>query len=284
MPRKPIQKVKLTKKVNKKVDEPIIDIDLTEDHVDRKTIEKIAGFKVNNLGLYQRALVHDSIETLVNKSKSKNIRPYLMKSYQTLEFLGDNILKGIMAEYLIRRFPNKNEGFMSKVKTRMERTSMLCHFSEQIGIDGNILMSGQAISVGCSTKGNPANDGILEDAFEAFVGAIYLDFGETGFEMAKKFALNVFDKYMDDEIILKDTNYKDKLIRYCNNVKVKAPEYRVRETYGEAHDRTFVVDVYMFVNSSNGKGELSGTGTEKTKKAAEQAASKKALIKYHLLK
>lgn len=307
MPRKPIQKVKLTKKVNPKtVEEPIVNIDLTEDHVDRTTIEKIAGFRVNNLALYQRALVHISIETLVNKTENKKlVRPYLLKSNETLEFLGDNILKAVMAEYLFRRFPNKKQDFMSKVKTRMENTTMFCHFAEQIGIDGNLLVSGQAISVGVLTKGNPANEGVLEDAFEAFVGAIFLDFGDRGFQKAREFALKVFDKFMDDDKILKDTNYKDRLIRYCNNIKQTKPEFFIREARGEAHDRTFVVDVYMFkgkrgklvgTSTQKGKegditirdikkfgGELYGSGTKKTKKAAEQDASYQALKKLRLI-
>lgn len=307
MPRKPIQKVKLTKKIDsKKADEPIINIDLTEDHVDRVTIEKIANFKVNNLALYQRALVHISIETLVNKTENKStIRPYLLKSNENMEFLGDNILKAVMAEYLFRRFPSKDPKFYSKVKTRMENTSMFCHFAEQIGIDGNLLVSGQAMSVNVLTKGMPQNEGVLEDAFEAFVGAIFLDFGEQGFLKAREFALNVFDRFMDDDKILKDTNYKDRLIRYCNNIKQTKPEFFIREARGEAHDRTFILDVYMFkgkrgklVGTSKAKGkegdvtiedikkfggELYGTGTKKTKKAAEQAASYQALKKLRLI-
>lgn len=301
--RKPIEKTVIEKRTNISESQSsvsIIDIDLTEDHVDRKIIEKIAGFPVKNVALYQRALVHLSIETLVNKSDKTFIRPYLLKSNEKLEFLGDNILKAIMAEYLFKRFPNKAQGFMTKVKTRMENTSMFCHFAESCGIKGNILFSGQAISVGVLNEGTPQYEGVLEDAFEAFVGAIFLD---QGFEKARSFALTIFDKYMDDEKILKDTNYKDKLVRYCNNVKIKAPEFVVRETFGEAHSRTFVVDVYMFINGNKNLniigtnedgtinvddiikfgGELYGSGTEKTKKAAEQAASKQALKRLKLL-
>jgi ribonuclease-3 len=263
-----IKRVTIAKELNHEqhlVSNSNIDIDLTEDHVNRKTIEKIMGFKVNNLALYQRALTHVSIKTIVNKSDKSYVRPYLKESNESLEFLGDAVLKTIMAEYLFKRFPSKDEGFMTKVKTRMERTSMLAHFAECIGIKGHVLVSDQAISVGILI--NPA---LLEDAFEAITGASFLDFG---FEKTRTFVLDIFEKYMDDGIILKDTNYKDALIRYCNSVKIKTPIFEVRGTEGPAHDRTFIVDVYMY------KHELYGTGINKTKKGAEQEGSKYALNK-----
>ena len=153
----------------------------------------------------------------------------------------------------------------------MENTEMLAHFAESLGMKGKVLVSGQAISVGILT--NPA---LLEDAFEALLGAMYLD---QGYEITRKFVLYIFDTFMDDEIILKDRNYKDALIRYCNNIKIKAPEFKVRGTEGPAHDRTFIVDVYMYENPR----ELYGTGIQKNKKAAEQAGSKQAMKKLKIL-
>ena len=252
-------KSRVIKKDSIDVNSSIVDIiDLNKDHIDRTIIESITGFKVNNVALYQRAFVHVSIKTLVNKTDKRNVRPYLNDSYERLEFLGDSILGAIVAEYLFRRFPNKDEGFMTKVKTRIVNGERLCYFAEQLGMKGHVLVSGQAISVGVLT-----NYHTLEDAFEALLGAIYLDFG---YEKVREFVLNIFDKYMGDEI-LKDTNYKDALIRHCNNVKIHTPDFVVRDVQGPPHDRTFIIDVYL--NHLDKDNEIYGTGIEKSKIRAE---------------
>ena len=93
MPRKTIEKVTIAKEVaNVNVQVPDVDIDLTEDHIDKKTIEKIIfPYKPNNLALYQRAFVHVSIKTIVNKSDKRFVKPYLKEPNERLEFLGDSI-------------------------------------------------------------------------------------------------------------------------------------------------------------------------------------------------
>jgi len=254
-----------------------VDIDLTKDHIDKDTIERITGFPVHHLEIYQRAFVHVSVKTLVNKTDKRIVKPYLKESYERLEFLGDSLLGAIVAEYLFRRFPDEDEGFMTKVKIRIVNGERLAYFAEQLGMQGKILVSGQGVSVGVLT-----NYHTLEDAFEALLGAIFLDFETvkpgTGFTKVREFVLNVFDKYMGDEI-LKDTNYKDKLIRYCNNAKLTRPTFDVRATEGPPHDRTFIIDISM----PSFNNEIYGTGIEKSKIRAEQAASKEVLKRLKII-
>jgi ribonuclease-3 len=217
--------------------------------IDQTKLEELVGTKVRNVELYRRSFTH--------KSALKKYRG-LKGSYETLEFMGDSVLGFIITRYLFDKYEEHQEGFLTKARTKMVRGKTLCEISERLGLHNWILMDDKGIRNGWNTNPN-----ILEDVFEALIGAIYLDLGMVH---AKKFVFAAFDQV---EVSLSDDNYKDQLMRQCQSVHIPLPDYQVRGQYA---DGTFHVEV--FVN-----GVPSGSGFASTKKQAEQNAAQVALKK-----
>jgi ribonuclease-3 len=211
--------------------------ELTRQHMDT-----LVGTKVKNLALYQRAFTH--------KSALKRYSG-LTGSYETLEFMGDSVLGFIITKHLFDLHEKEPEGFLTKARTKMVRGKTLCEISKVLGLDKLILMDEKGERNGWNT-----NEHIMEDAFEALVGAIYLDLGMVH---AKKFVLDSFTKVKTSLI---DDNYKDQLMRWCQALKYPLPEYRVTGTAGGNFCITVVVD-----------GMDCGFGCASTKKQAEQNAA-----------
>lgn len=246
-------------------EDEILDSDVTVPHISRDKIEEIAGFSVKNVDLYRRALVHKSIQKLAKNDP--NALSYLKESNERLEFLGDSIIGAIVADYLYKKYPSKNEGYLTKYRTRIVNGKMLSFFAESIGIKDNILMSKQVINMNGTN-----NQRFLEDAFESFVGAIYYD---KGFDTAKSFILNIIDKHLDESEILKDTNYKDLLLRYAQFHKIVLPIYNTIKEQGQPHNRQFVIEVVLF-------GDRQGKGIASIKKEAEQMAAMEAIKRLNI--
>lgn len=208
----------------------------------RQYMDTLVGTKVKNLTLYQRAFTH--------KSALKRYSG-LTGSYETLEFMGDSVLGFIITKHLFDLHEKEQEGFLTKARTKMVRGKTLCEISKVLGLDKLILMDEKGERNGWNT-----NEHIMEDAFEALVGAIYLDLGMVH---AKKFVLDSFTKVTTS---LVDDNYKDQLMRWCQALKYPLPEYRVTGTVGGNFCITVVVD-----------GMDCGFGCASTKKQAEQNAA-----------
>jgi len=152
------------------------------------------------------------------------------------------------------------EGFLTKARTKLVRGETLSRIARSLGLDKLVLMDDKGIRNGWNN-----NDNILEDVFEALVGAIYMDLGLLN---AKKFILGIFEnpKYVNMDNIMIDDNYKDQLMRLCQTNKWGLPEYTNTQI-----DTTFNVNVYI-INT------LVASGTGKNKKYAEQDAANKMLI------
>jgi ribonuclease-3 len=240
---------------------PNTTLDLSRDHIDRKTIEKIAGMAIGkDITLYQRAFVHKSIEKIA--IKDPNAKEYMKRSNETLEFVGDSMLGAVVADYLFRKYPGKDEGFLTTTRTKIVKSETLSFFGEKIGMRNNILMTNQAIKTG-----GESNKRFLEDAFESFLGAIYYD---KGFEGVKIFLMMVIDKHFDESLVTKNDNYKDILLRYSQHVKTALPEYNVIREEGLPHNREFLVEIILF-------GKRQGKAKGRTIKKAEQDAAKMAI-------
>lgn len=236
-------------------------IDLSRDHIDRKTIEKIAGMPVGeDISLYQRAFVHKSIEKLARNDP--NAREYMSRSNETLEFVGDSMLGAVVADYLYKKYPDRDEGFLTTTRTKIVKSNTLAHFAEMTGMADKILMANQAIKTG-----GKSNRRFLEDAFESFLGALFYD---KGFYGVQTFLLRVIEKYFDDGLVAKNDNYKDILLRYSQYIKTSLPEYNVTKEYGPPHDREFLVEVKLF-------GKRQGKARGKKIKNAEQEAAREAI-------
>lgn len=219
-------------------------------HICKKDIEKIIGTKINNIDIYQTAFTHKSA-----------LRKYkLSESFETLEFMGDSVLGFVITKFLFDKFKSEQEGFLTKARTKLVRGQTLAKIAEKLELHKWTLMDDKG------TKNNwMKNPKILEDVFEALVGAIYMDIGLLH---AKKFILNIFQnpEYVDLNCIMIDDNFKDGLMRYCQTNRFPLPVYNViSSTNG-------VFQILITVNGRN-----IGTGTAKTKKQAEQNAAKNSL-------
>lgn len=259
--------------VNEEFNENVYD--LSKPHVSRDEIQTIlGGMKPINLENYRRALVHRSMQKYVNQSikEGKGVQDYLKESNERLEFLGDAVFALIVADYIFDKYPTKDEGFLTRLRTKIVRDTNCVKFAKHIGIDNHVLVANRIDSNIQNTKQKgTTNDKIIEDAFEAFIGATYLD---LGFKFCKGFVDKLIDTYINFEEILEDDNYKDILMRYTQSKQIALPIYKVIKEEGPPHKRTFTVCVYFVIDS---KEIEMGKGSGASKKIAEQEAAKATL-------
>ena len=215
----------------------------TPPQISQNVLNTLVGTKIKKMELYQRAFTH--------KSALKRYTG-LTGSYETLEFMGDSVLGFIITKHLFDLHEKEQEGFLTKARTKMVRGKTLCEISKVLGLDKMILMDEKGERNGWNT-----NEHIMEDVFEALVGAIYLDLGMVH---AKNFVLKSFTKVKTS---LVDDNYKDQLMRWCQALKYPLPDYRLDNQFsnGQFHI-TVVVD-----------GMECAAGFALTKKQAEQNAA-----------
>jgi ribonuclease-3 len=250
----------------KQIEDDLATHDFSKPHVTREDIQVMLKMKVKNITHYQRALVHKSIYKAVKRYQGDNIQEYLLQHNERLEFLGDSVLSLIVANYLFHKYPDKDEGFLTRIKTKLVNGTQLAKLAKTINLGKYILMSNHVANI----KGRDSQK-ILEDAFEAFLAAI---FNDLGFDAVNSFVLNIIDALDFNEILIED-NYKDILLRYAQHDKIKpsTPEYTLISTDGPPHNRTFTVAVVI-----NGMQHCQGTG--KSKKQAEQVAAFSTLKKF----
>ena len=217
-------------------------VKLPPPELSRDVVNALVGTKVKDLALYRRAFTH--------KSALKRYSG-LTGSYETLEFMGDSVLGFVITKHLFDLYEKEQEGFLTKVRTKMVRGKTLCEISKVLGLDKMILMDEKGERNGWNT-----NENIMEDVFEAFVGAIYLDLGMVH---AKRFVLESFTKVQTS---LVDDNWKDQLMRWCQALKYALPEYRMD---GQTNGQFFITVVV--------DGMDCGSGFATTKKQAEQNAA-----------
>ena len=178
--------------------------------------------------------------------------------------MGDSVLGFIITKFLFDRHEEKQEGFLTKARTKLVRSETLADIALKLGLNDLVIMDEKGMRN--SWNNNPK---ILEDVFEALVGAIYMDLGLLH---AKQFVLRIYQdpKYIDLNSIMIDDNFKDKLMRYCQVNNLPLPEYRVVSH----EDGVFFIDAIV-------NNEFSGRGYAKSKKQAEQHA---AMIFFQQLK
>lgn len=217
-------------------------------------LEQILNFPICNVSLYQQAFIHKSLLSETNCSNER------------LEFLGDSVLNMIIAEYLYHRFSKEDEGFLTKLRSKLVNCENLTYMTKKMKIDKFIITSKQ---VNDRTKGNTK---LLEDAFEALIGAIYLD---KGWEQSQLFIIRAMEEYVDFRTMLIDDNYKDILLKYTQKVNMGLPTYVDISCEGPPHDRLFTCAVIIE------KQEM-GRASGKTKKQAEKMAARVALGKYNV--
>lgn len=259
---------------NKFKSDPYNSKNIFVDHTDVQNILKslnILNFNLNNLSLYQTAFVHKSYTELKDYeeyTKPEGVMGLQKSSYETLEFIGDAFLGNIIANYLYNRYFHNHgmdEGFLTKLKIRFVCGEQLAYLSKCMGFDKYMIIS-KHIDENCDGRNN---SNILEDIFEAFIGALYQDSGD--FKLVEKFIIQCIEKYIDfSETILKDNNYKDQILRYLqHNYKV----YPTYDTYKDENENIYICKIYKEdIHIETGRGV--------SKKKSEQDAARRSLIKY----
>ncbi|AGH31200.1 RNAse III [Ostreococcus lucimarinus virus OlV5] len=205
----------------------------------QQDIEQLVGTKIKNLSFYQRAFTH--------KSALKEYEQF-NESFETLEFMGDSVLGFIITKFLFDRYEERQEGFLTKARTKLVRSETLADIALKMGLNNMVLMDEKGMRNGWNN-----NPKILEDVFEALVGAIYLDLGLLH---AKEFVLRIYNNpnFIDLNKIMIDDNFKDHLMKYCQIMNVALPEYRV---VGH-HEGVFYIDAYI-------NGQFGGRGKPRVK-------------------
>lgn len=213
-----------------------------------RSLKNVLGFYPKNIDLYKQAFRHRS--SLKSKKQPNNER---------LEFLGDAILSSVIAHYLFIRFPFKDEGFLTKMRSKLVSRTQLNQLARKLGINEFVETNGDS---------GMRNSSVNGDAFEALIGAIYLD---KGYKKAKDFILKrVVSVHLDvEEIEQTETDFKSKFIEWAQKEKVTF-EFRIKEEVGNGPDKEFIVE--LLVNS-----EAKGTGRHFSKKRAEQIAAEMAM-------
>jgi dsRNA-specific ribonuclease len=209
---------------------------------------------INNLEYYQQAFTHESYyqavqNQLTKKSEIANIYiNYLPRSSsERLEYLGDHILKAIAGRYLYRRFEDEREGFLTKLKIKIEKCSMLHKIANILGFKKFLLLSIQVENQTVVDLDRGRNTpSYCEDSFEAFIGAILEDFGDKGYIYADRFVISVIENIIDfAELISKNDNFKDSLQRYFQSLKWKTPVYFSVEESGPIYRKVFTRTLFI---------------------------------------
>jgi|TARA_B110000240_G_C13463327_1_gene437709 dsRNA-specific ribonuclease len=269
-------------------DVPYNDKNILIGESDINKILKTYGIKIKciNVDIYRKALVHKSYTTRKNKNFvtgnvncPKNCLPLQEECNERFEYLGDSILSTSVANYLYKRFPNENEGFLTKMRSKLVNGHMLANLCDKVGLDKWIIISKQI-----ENNDGRKNYKIMEDTFEAFICAIFLDFNNKkikiknfelisglGFQIAENWIINVIEDKVDlVELIKQNKNYKDTLIKYFQHTYMKLPVFYESNIETINNKKIFTI----VVKNDN---QILGTGIGETKKTAEQLASEKAL-------
>ncbi len=227
---------------------------------DKDFVEKLRpllGFTPSNLGLFKLAFSHRS-------SPSDSSKSYAIQNNERLEYLGDAVLGTIVAEYLFKKYPDSDEGFLTKMRSKIVKRNSLNRLGDKMGLD--VFLSENAnLRLSKSMLGN---------AVEALVGAIYL---ERGYPWTKTYVVQqILRKYLDiHELERIDDNYKSQLLEWCQK-NGQAVNYKLVARYKfEKRDR---FKVAVLVN-----GERIAIADDFNKKSAEQTASEKAMIALGIL-
>lgn len=223
----------------------------------RSVEELLAKFNINTakLDLFELALTHPSYNSEGNTKH---------QDYERIEFIGDSVIGFVSADLIFKNHPEMDQGLMSKLRSSLVRSKSLANYGRKIDLF-KYIRTGHSISEEqlCNS------DKILEDVFEAFIGATYLSCGiNFTYKIVQDFMLDDIRNAIVDDLVDPKTRLQEEMQdEYRESVK-----YIVTDEIGPAHDKTFFVEVLF-------NGIVLGKGQGKSKKAAEEAAASDALSK-----
>ena len=217
----------------------------------REAIKNIFGYQPGNIALYRLAFKHKSMATAMTNG--------FRHSNERLEYLGDAVLGSVVADFLFKKFPFRDEGFLTEMRSRIVSRSNLNGLSRKLGIDR---------LVEASKDNNITHSSILGDAFEAFVGAVYLD---KGYRFTRTLLINqVIQTHLDiDELLATEINFKSKIIEWAQKEKKSAEFHLVEELDNGKKNKLYMVSLVI-------EGQEMGQGKDYSIKKAEQHAARQA--------
>ena len=255
--------------------------------------------KINDLSLYQTAFVHSSYannngnelkktdKNIEFVAKPANVMDLFNEDYEDMEFLGDRCLDLSVAFYLYRMYPDTDQGFKTKVKTKLVRKERLAKFADFLGFSPLLIISKHVEEKTVGRK----NPRILEDVMEAFLCAVFLDqninseyysnkmkdlrrirLSGPGWQIVNAFVENLLEQCIDfEELVMTEENHKEILLQYYQREFKITPKYLELKVEGPPHQRIFTMGVL------DKNGDIVGRGVAKSKKEAEQKSSLEAL-------
>ena len=213
-----------------------------------RAIDDMFGFVPHNIELYKLALIHKSASIVLENGQHIN--------NERLEFLGDAIIESVSSDYLFIEFPDKNEGFLTQLRSKMVSRQTLNSVAKRIGLDDHVITNS---SSGSSQKH------IYGDAFEAMMGAIYLD---QGYDFVNRLLINkIFTQYLKLETLAEsETDFKSRLIEWCQKNHHSID-------FVTTHDKTYSSTHPFFYSKVMIDNIEMGHGAGESKKEAEQRAA-----------
>ena len=217
-----------------------------------KSLKNLLGFVPGNLSLYRLAFRHKSVAQSVKKG--------VKNSNERLEFLGDAVLGSVVAEVLFKMYPYEDEGFLTELRSKIVNRNNLNQLARKLGFDQLIQYDNRMVN---STR----QGSLLGDAFEALIGAVYLD---KGYDFTRNFLINhIIKSHIDIHTLEQtETNFKSKLIEWCQR-HGKDVLFELTQNQDGESNKLFTVQV-------NIDGDIMGLGKEFSKKNAEKLAAEKA--------
>lgn len=216
------------------------------------SLYEILGFYPHEISYYKLALMHKSIMHRNAKGKPVN--------NERLEFLGDAVLDAVVGDIVYQHFPGKREGFLTNTRSKLVQRDTLNKLAQEMGINQLIVSNGHSYSHNSYMGGN---------AFEALVGAVYLD---RGYNACMDFMKNrILSSMINiDKMAYKEVNFKSKLIEWTQKNRVKLDFIEVEQVKDSNGNPTFTYKVAL-------EGVEGGTGKGYSKKESQQLASKQTL-------
>jgi ribonuclease-3 len=217
-------------------------------------IKDLVGFYPGKLSFYDIAFTHRSASRTDSQGNVVN--------NERLEYLGDAILGAVIADFLYNRFPQEDEGFLTKMRSKLVNRSILTNLTYDMGLNVYI----DSIATNAVDKSH-----IYGDALEALIGAIYLD---RGYDVARYFIIKrIIPKYIDlYELEQNDSNFKSKLIEWSQKTK-RLVRFETLEEYPNGSKQPKFISIVIIDNNEAGKG------TGNSKKEAQQNAARDSLSK-----
>jgi len=229
--------------------------------IDFTALKETIGYDFVNEEFFVQALKHRSYLPVAQENR--------IDSNERLELLGDAVLGLVVVEHLYRRFPDKDEGELTNMKSLIVSRIILAKIAQALKL-GDFLLLSEAED----KSGGRERASINSDAMEAIMGAIYIDGGlEPAREFIEQKVLCNFDELISEEL---HKNFKSMLLEYAQSQSLGSPFYSVHSVNGPDHEKEFTIEVKI-------QDDVLGTGTANSKKRAEQLAAREALKSLYII-